>query len=232
VGEFAWAALPVWYKELEAPMVDMTVNLLLSIPSDRDLRVAYYWPNRRFLEQEQDSSAYRGSERRRACARLQASWCAEVQVPLGTLEAGSSVNGAASMGKSGGSSGGQHGGGVTRWEVAFAAVRCRKLLFWPERDYALSGLPAETAIALEGHAGVSPRPSPMLARELGPELAEMVVVVFGQNATARGSFSGADEHGGAGAGMLMPEQIPIMFHSHADREGLTEAVLMAQQKSD
>jgi hypothetical protein len=64
----------------------------------------------------------------------------------------------------------------------------------------------------------------MLARELGPELSAMVVVVFGQNATGR------EQHWTGDNGLGDMTQVPIMFHAGTDRDRLTDAVLMAQQK--
>lgn len=143
------AAVGIWIK-----------NAIRGLPTDEDLRKAYFWESRRIGEEARASLA----DQKRT-TRLQklwrAQWYATVQLKT------------------------HHEGELPRegrdwhWADAFAIIQGHRFLWWPSaRDFD-NGEPPAGRIFLAGHAGLAGL-SPLEARQMNASETPLVVSIFGR----------------------------------------------------
>jgi hypothetical protein len=147
-------------QKQESPIAIWLMNAIRGLPTDEDLRRAYFWESRRVGEQERSRLA---DEKRTARLRRlwRAQWYSTVQVKM------------------------QHGRKVSlgerdwQWEEAFSIVQGRRFLWWRSvQDFDNGEAPAGR-IFLAGHAGLAGL-SPLDLRQLDNKEKSSVVSIFGR----------------------------------------------------
>lgn len=157
--------LEIHQKHKENPIAIWLANAFHSIPTDDDLRKAYFWDCARISEAESSRLA---TERR--ASRLErmwnAKWFSSVNVRV--------VNGKKSTPSS----------YEWHWENRFAVVHGRRLLIWASASDFDDGENPLAWVHLAGHAGLAGL-SPLEMRELPRDELPRVVNVFGRGATGQ-----------------------------------------------
>lgn len=148
-GQHAAAPLSVWLS-----------NAFDSIPTDDDLRKAYFWECARISDAESCKLATmrRGS-------RLEQLWNAKWYSALKIREARGSQGGAGSR--------------CWSWETRFGVVHGRRLLIWSTESSFDNGDPPMVRVILSGHAGLAGL-SPLDVRELSRDEVSRVANIFGR----------------------------------------------------
>ena len=136
-------------------------NAFRGLPTDEDLRKAYFWEGRRIGAKTRETYA---SEKR--LARLKRLWRAQWHATLKIR-----VDDKKSPKKSSPFS--------TTWESIFAVVQGRRFLWWKSVADFDNGAPPSGRIFLAGHAGLSGL-SPLEMREINPKDVPLVVCIFGR----------------------------------------------------
>jgi hypothetical protein len=138
------------------------MNGLRSLPTNEDLRRAYFWESRRLGSYENEKFA---SEKRMSRLRRlwKARWHSAVEILTSDDPASKST------------------GGETRshWKSAFAVIEGRRFLLWESVVAFDSGELATGHVVFAGHAGIT-NPSPVEVREIPEEIVSRVVSIFGR----------------------------------------------------
>jgi hypothetical protein len=142
----------------DAPLIWLT-NVFRGLPTDEDLRKAYFWEGRRNGAKTRETYA---TEKR--LARLKGLWKAQWH---------------ATIKMRGDSSSGKRTNGPCVWKNIFAVVQGRRFLWWNAVADFDKGETPLGRIFLAGHAGLSGL-SPLEMREIDPEEIPLVVGIFGR----------------------------------------------------
>jgi len=138
-------------EDEDAPIIWLK-NAFRGVPTDEDLRKAYFWDGRRNGAKARE--AYASEKRLSRLKRLwRAHWHATIKILMGS-----------DNGKS--------------WEKIFAIVQGRRFLWWKTVDDFDNGRPPLGRLFLAGHAGLSGL-SPLEMREIDPKDVALVVGIFG-----------------------------------------------------
>ena len=137
-----------------SPVMTWIMNAFRGIPTDEDLRKAYFWESRRSASREAEK--YSKEKRKKRLRTLwQAQWYSSVELVSPDDE-----------------------GRVSR-ESAFAVIQGHRFLWWTStRDFDNGQAPVGR-LFLAGHAGLT-GPTPLELREIHPEEVERVVSLFGR----------------------------------------------------
>lgn len=144
-------------KDTDAPIIWLK-NAFRGLPTDEDLRKAYFWEGRRNGAKTRESYA---SEKR--LARLKRLWRAQWHATL----------------KIRGDSQSKSPQGACNWEKIFAVVQGHRFLWWKTVEDFDNGRPPLGRLFLAGHAGLSGL-SPLEMREIDPKEVPYVVGIFGK----------------------------------------------------
>lgn len=137
-------------------------NMLKSLPTNEDLRRAYFWESRRLGSHEHEKFA---SQKR--VERLERLWKARWH---STVE----IRAIDDPTTKGGDDSPDYG-----WNSVFVVLEGRRLIFWQSVADFDSGELAKGLLSLSGHAGIS-TPSPIEMREIPVECSNQTVTVFGK----------------------------------------------------
>lgn len=143
------------------------LNGIRSLPTNEDLRRAYFWESRRLGSKENEKFA---SEKRvsRLSRLWKASWHSMIEIR--------SIDDT-SIKVSGGNT-------KTHWKSAFAVIEGRRFIFWDSVGAFDSGELAAGLVVLSGHAGIT-TPSPVEMREIPPEVVTRVISIFGKGSSGQ-----------------------------------------------
>lgn len=147
--------------EGEAAPIIWLKNAFRSLPTDEDLRKAYFWEGRRIGAKTRESYA---SEKR--LTRLKRLWRAQWHATL-KIRVDSKKNPKKDTPI------------ATAWESIFAVVQGRRFLWWKSVTDFDNGATPSGRIFLAGHAGLSGL-SPLEMREVNPKDVPFVVCIFGR----------------------------------------------------
>lgn len=143
----------------DAPIIWLK-NAFSSLPTDEDLRKAYFWEGRRIGVKTKES--YESGKR---MARLKGLWRAHWHAMIKLRSNVTSKNNSKER--------------SCVWESIFAVVQGRRFLWWQTVSDFDSGKPPQGRIFLAGHAGLSGL-SPLEMREIDPKDVALVVGIFGK----------------------------------------------------
>lgn len=135
------------------------MNGLRSLPTNEDLRRAYFWESRRLGSYENEKFA---SEKR--VSRLRRLWKARWHSTVEILTKDDQSSGSETQ---------------SHWKSAFAVIEGRRFLLWDSVLAFDSGELAIGHVVFLGHAGIT-NPSPVEAREIPEEIVSRVVSIFGR----------------------------------------------------
>ena len=146
-----------------SPLATWFTNALQSVPTDEDLRKAYFWESVRIGERESSKLA---AEKR--VSRLEqlwnAKWFSAVKIKVTNARKNSLTS------------------KEWHWEHRFAVVHGRRLLIWGSENDFDDGNPPIDRVLLSGHAGLTGL-SPLELRELASDELSRVVNIFGRGTT-------------------------------------------------
>ncbi|CAB9499353.1 C1 [Seminavis robusta] len=149
-------------EDADAPVVLWLKNAFLGLPTDEELRKAYFWEGRRIGAKTRERYS---SEKR--LARLQrlwrAQWHATLKIRVDTSTKKKTKKGTADP----------------TWDTIFAVVQGRRFLWWKTVTDFDNGATPSGRIFLAGHAGLSGL-SPLEMREINPKDVPLVVGIFGR----------------------------------------------------
>ena len=135
-------------------------NAFGGLPTDEDLRKAYFWEGRRIGAKTRE--AYATEKRMARLKRLwRAQWHASIKIRNKDEKSGKGTS------------------NTPTWETIFAVVHGRRFLWWKSVNDFDSGSPPQGRIFLAGHAGLSGL-SPLEMREISPKHVPLVVGIFGR----------------------------------------------------
>jgi hypothetical protein len=132
-------------------------NAFRGLPTDEDLRKAYFWEGRRIGAKTREGYA---TEKR--MARLKRLWRAQWHGMI-KIRSGSKDKSAT----------------CSTWDEIFAVVQGRRFLWWKSVKDFDSGSPPQGRIFLAGHAGLSGL-SPLEMREIDKKYVPLIVGIFGK----------------------------------------------------
>lgn len=132
-------------------------NAFRGLPTDEDLRKAYFWEGRRIGASTREN--YATEKRMARLKRLwRAQWHATIKIRSDSKD--------------------------TAWDAIFAVVQGRRFLWWKTVGDFDSGSPPQGRIFLAGHAGLSGL-SPIEMREIDSKHVPLVVGIFGRGLQAQ-----------------------------------------------
>ena len=153
--------LPSQEDDNSIPFAVWIMNALRGIPTEEDLRKAYFWESRRIAEQE--TGKLLTQKRLTRLERLwKANWFSSVKVRVANTKRSSKTKKK-----------------DWHWEDAFAVVHGRRLLIWDSESDFDEGNPPIERLFLSGHAGLAGL-SPLDMRDLSKEELPLVVSIFGR----------------------------------------------------
>ena len=147
-------------KQAAAPLAIWLANAFDSIPTDDDLRKAYFWESVRMSDIEYSKLATL-----RRVSRLEQLWNAKWYSTLKIRVAEGSKGRVSSR--------------LWSWGSRFGVVHGRRLLIWSSESDFDAGEPPMDRVVLSGHAGLGGL-SPLEIRELSSEEISRVVIIFGR----------------------------------------------------
>ncbi len=145
---------------LEIRIATWFLNAIRGLPTDEDLRRAYFWESKRVGERESEILSSRKRQ-----SRLQRLWNAPWYAPVQLMERVDETK-------------------KIHWETVFAIVQSRRFLWWRSPKDFDSGEEPIGRIFLSGHAGLA-RLSPLELREIGQDELPLVVTIFGRGLQAQ-----------------------------------------------
>jgi hypothetical protein len=149
-------------RKVESPIVVWIMNALRSLPTNEDLRKAYFWESRRLGAKQAEKHA---SDKRES--RLKKLWKATWHSPVVLLIQNQKRD--------------QHQGTHLLYhkKSCFAVIQGHRFIWWNSvRDFDDGELP-EGKLLLSGHAGIG-GPSPLEMRDLSKEELSLCLSIFGR----------------------------------------------------
>jgi hypothetical protein len=142
-------------RTLDVRVATWFLNAIRGLPTDEDLRRAYFWESKRVGERESEILSSRKRQ-----TRLQRLWNAPWYATVQLMERYDETR-------------------KIHWETVFAIVQGRRFLWWRSaRDFD-SGEEPVGRIFLSGHAGLASL-SPLELREIGQDEIPLIATIFGR----------------------------------------------------
>jgi len=131
------------------------MNAFRGIPTNEDIRRAYFWESRRLAARE--AELYSTQKRKKRLESLwRATWYSSVQMSCSDGDRSTLI-----------------------WKTSFAMVQGHRFLWWNSVKEFDDGLPPAGYVFLAGHAGLA-TPNPLEVRQMDEEQRTRMVCLFGR----------------------------------------------------